>query len=401
VLIFEDQWRIPILILGTGVTALGVQRVLGRRGLQYYTCDGTDRDVRRSRWYRPLPAGCPAPEESELPAWLESLDLESAVLIPCSDQWAVAVADLPDALRTRFRASVAPSPLLRQLVDKRAFLRTVVDLDIPHPWTMEIVEPSDLDRVDPARFGRAFLKPADSQSFMLERGVKALHVASPAEARSELDRCAGGGAGFLLQEYVPGPASNHVFVDGFVDAKGVCRVLFARRRLRMYPVDFGNSSFMRSVDRAEVSEAVESIRRLVLSLGYRGPFSAEFKQDERDGIFRILEVNARAWWYVEFAAQCGVDVCALSYLDALGADVPSIDEYAVGVPCVYPYYDYFACQALLREGRLTRRSWLRSWLGSRQPVFQWADPWPALRGGMEVGAGLLRKRARRAFGFLP
>jgi len=46
-------------------------------------------------------------------------------------------------------------------------------------------------------------------------------------------------------------------------------------------------------------------------------FSAEFKFDERDGLFKILEVNARPWWYVDFAARCGVDVCRMAYRDAL------------------------------------------------------------------------------------
>lgn len=398
---FRDEFRTPVLILGTGVTALGVQRVLGRRGVPYYSCDGTDHKVSRSKWYRPLPAEWGSPPEGDLSVWLESLELERAVLLPCSDHWALEVAELPESLRPRFPASVAPPEVIRRLIDKFAFHETVVSLGIPHPWSTEILDPADLDGLDPDRFERAFLKPRDSQQFMLTAGVKALTVSSPDEARAELERCEHSGTDFLLQEYVPGPASNHVFVDGFVDAKGVCRVLFARRRLRMYPVDFGNSSFMRSVPVAEVDGAAVTLRRLLAEIGYRGPFSAEFKQDERDGVFRILEVNARFWWYVEFAAQCGVDVCTLSYLDALGAEVPSIEEYTNGKGCVYPYYDFFACRELIREGRTSRRSCLRSLGNSTQPVFQWSDPWPALSEGAEVVGGRLQKGLLRALGRRP
>ena len=35
--------------------------------------------------------------------------------------------------------------------------------------------------------------------------------------------------------------------------------------------------------------------------------------------FKILEINARPWWYVELASRCGVDVCTMSYRDAFGS----------------------------------------------------------------------------------
>ena len=58
---------------------------------------------------------------------------------------------------------------------------------------------------------------------------------------------------------------------------------------------------------------------------YRGIFSAEFKRDPRDGLFKLLEVNARPWWFVDFAVRCGVDVCRMAYDDALGREVPPLD----------------------------------------------------------------------------
>ncbi len=93
----------------------------------------------------------------------------------------------------------------------------------------------------------------------------------------------------------------------------------------MFPLDFGNSTCMVSVAADEVAPAVASVERLLAHVGYRGIFSAEFKYDERDGLFKILEVNARPWWYVEFTARCGVDVCTLAYRDALGEAVGAGD----------------------------------------------------------------------------
>jgi len=208
------------------------------------------------------------------------------------------------------------------------------------------------------------------------------------DAQGRLATAIGENFEMLLQEYIPGPPTSHYFIDGFVDRDGVCRARFARRRLRMSPPDFGNSTLMVSVPLDDVGQAAEVLDALFADIRYRGIFSAEFKRDERDGLFKLIEVNARPWWYVEFAAQCGVNVCALALQDALGRPVGTISSYAVGRVCVYPYHDLSAARAERAAGRLGALEWLRSWIGPYQPVFKWSDPIPAAR---EV-AGMLRRR---------
>ena len=74
---------------------------------------------------------------------------------------------------------------------------------------------------------------------------------------------------------------------------------------------------------------------LLARVNYRGIFSAEFKRDARDGQYRILEVNTRAWTYVEFASRCGVNVCEMAWQDALGLPVTAASpSYPVGAGCV-------------------------------------------------------------------
>ena len=91
---------------------------------------------------------------------------------------------------------------------------------------------------------------------------------------------------------------------------------------------------MQSVPLSEVAPAAESLTALLDRLAYRGVFSAEFKKDSRDGQFKILEINARPWWYVEFASRCGVDVCTMSYRDALDLPVTSVTDYQAGRRCM-------------------------------------------------------------------
>ena len=382
--------RTTVLALGSGITLLGVLRALSRSSVRVLALPDADRATRRSRWYRSAPAKLSGLGAERLAERLEALK-PGTVLIPCSDFWARTIAALPPEVRARYPASIAPLSALETLVDKSRFRDTLERLGLPHPTTRVITAVADLDDVPDTIFQSSFLKPAHSQQFFARFGVKAFRITDKAGAQARLEECTANGLEMMLQEYIPGPPSNHYFIDGFIDRGGVVRALFARRRLRMSPPDFGNSTFQVSVALSETGDAAETLKTLLADIGYRGIFSAEFKRDARDGEFNLIEVNARPWWYVDFAARCGVNVCEMAIRDALGKPVESLSGYAVGRRCVFPYYDLQAVRDERAAGRLGVLGWASSWLGPYQPVFRWSDPLPAIG---EVAA-ILGDRIRR------
>jgi predicted ATP-grasp superfamily ATP-dependent carboligase len=385
------------LVLGSGFTALGVLRNLAAAGVVAHLVIDAPDLTKSSRWYRPPPgAEGKKPTPGTLATFLEGLAIDRAVLVPCSDHWTVAAAGLPAALIHRFPRSLPTPSALVTLTDKAAFGDFCARAGIPRPDTWLIDHPEALGDLPEAAFRNAFLKPRDSQAFVARVGVKALHVADRADAIRLATHYAAKGFKLILQRYVAGPASNHYFVDGFVDRQGDDSAVFVRRRLRMYPTDFGNSSYMVSVPPAEATPAVESVRRALAQLDYRGVFSAEFKRDADDGVFRVLEINARPWWYVRFAAQCGMNLCGRAYADALGQSPPPATAYRVGRGCMHVHYDYFACRELLRTGQVSRRSWLWSWLTSHKAAFEWNDPLPACVDVARILGRALRNRLLHA-----
>jgi len=369
---------------------LGVLRALSRRNVDVLALPDADLATRRSRWYRAAPKSLSAMKPEMLADRLKALPVNT-VLMPCSDIWVRTVAALPADVRTRYPASVPSPSAIDILVDKSRFRNTLERLKLPHPATRVMASLSDLDNAPDSALESSFLKPAHSQQFFGRFGVKAFRISDAAGGRARLAECIGAGFQMMLQEYIPGPPSNHYFIDGFMDSGGVLRALFARRRLRMSPPDFGNSNFQVSVALSEAGDTVATLKKLFADIGYRGIFSAEFKRDARDGEFNLIEVNARPWWYVDFAARCGVNVCEMAIRDALGQSVESISTYAVGRHCVFPYYDLQAVREERAAGRLGLLGWASSWLGPYQPVFRWADPLPAVG---EVAA-LLRQRIRK------
>jgi D-aspartate ligase len=198
------------------------------------------------------------------------------------------------------------------------------------------------------------------------------------EAEEHLEACLGVGLPMVLQEFVPGPATGHVFVDGFVDRSGIVRARLARRRLRPYPHELGNSSSGISIAPAEVAESVAALEKLLVSLPYRGIFSAEFKQDEESGVYKLLEINCRPFWYVDFARRCGVNLCLMAYRDALGAPVRTVDEYRVGLPFGFAMVEVRALLDQSRRGTVTRGALASGLLRMTKLPFRFDDPGPAL-----------------------
>jgi predicted ATP-grasp superfamily ATP-dependent carboligase len=385
-------YAVPLILLGDGITVLGALRACGSAGIPVLAAANSAL-LRRSRQYRSAAWLTPLSDrDADLNDVLKQAPIERAVLLPCSDRWLDQVSALPESTLARFPAPIPEASVVRRVVNKASLAQLVDQLSLaaPRTWSLDRL-PTDL----PADlWSAAFLKPDDSHAFQARFGKKAEWTRSVEEAVQRAGDLLHAGFTVELQEYIPGPPANHLFVDGYAhDGRPVA--VFLRRRERMFPPDFGNSTAMRSVPPDDAPAALAAVSRLLSHLRYRGIFSAEFKQDARDGRYCLIEVNARPWWYIEFAERCGVPVCELAYRDGLGLPLPEAPgPYQVGRRCVYPYYDVDA-HRLRHPGRVRWvMPWLAATLGAWQPVFRFTDPGPAVGAVWEAVIRRLRRTGR-------
>src|SRR3954447_12567386 len=393
----------PALVFGGHITGLAVTRALGRERIPLFVAGGNRSPIRRPPWFSPLQAESPGddPSGERLAAFLEELPLERAVIFPCTDTWANAAADLPPAVAERFPAVVPTTEVVGILTAKDRFAAAAGEHGMPIPRTLAVEGPAVLDGFADDELPAFFLKPVDSQQFNTRYGVKGLQLTDRAGAASTIERLAREGVPMLLQEFIPGPATAHVFLDGYVDRRGVTRACLARRRLRMHPPELGNSTLSVSIPIDEVAPARDALLALFAGLGFHGLFDAEFKWDARDGTFKALEVNSRPWWQFEIAHAVGLPLAAMAYHDALGRHVPAPATYRTGRVWVHPTPDVRAWWAGRAAGGAAGPSPVRAWFGGGNAIFAWDDPGPALeeagrliRRGAALSAGRLRARRR-------
>ena len=373
--------RPPVLIFGAHLAALGVLRVLARHGITAYVADDTTNVVVHSRWYRPAERTlAETSDPAVLAAYLRSLDLPTAVLIACSDRWALAVSGLPADLGERFPASIAPHESVEWFVDKDRFRELVDELDIPRPRTIPIREPGDLALASDEDLTRGFLKPTESQLHNRRFRTKGFFVESREEAIELVEQARTAGITFMLQEWIPGETSNTVIIDGFVDRHGEIRALMARRRVRMDPPRLANTSCDVTISLSELDACLPAVRTLLEATRYRGIFMIEFKFDERDGQYKIIELNARPFWLVGHVERAGVDLPLRGYLDAQELDVPMLASYQIGRYGMYEFLDASAIRRAILSGRRPDGPVLRPWLFGDKALFWWSDPMPAISG---------------------
>lgn len=392
-----DGGRVPAIVMGRGPTALGILRCLQMAGIPAYVACPAGDHVTRSRWYRPTPGPHAWDGSMGADAWdvLRNMPLAQAVLIAGADDAALWLADMPhSALGARFRVSTGSRQSQEIFQDKSRFAALLEAEGIPHPPTFRIDSVADIDAIPFESLDRVFLKPVNSQKFSDVTGVKGMWVKRKDEIYDAWQRLHEQGFRLIVQEYVPGASADHYFVDGFREASGAFTGLFARRRLRISPPDFGNSSYCESIPIDTLQDAVDNLAVLLAAVDYRGIFSAEFKRDSRDGQYRILEVNTRAWTYVEFAARCGVNVCEMAWQDALGLPVTVASrDYVAGAGCVDLHKDIGTVWAQDAKVRGSMPGILRQWTRAHYHSFRFDDPSP----GLSVVRDVFARRLRRCF----
>ena len=152
--------------------------------------------------------------------------------------------------------------------------------------------------------------------------------------------------------------------------------MFARRRLRMFPLDFGNSTYMVSIPLRKCPDQ-RSLRKISAHLRLSRHSFGRIQAGPRDGVYKLLEINSRVWWFVEFTGRCGIDMCSMWYRDALDLPLEDIKTYALGAKFVHAYYDFHAIRALWRQANRDPVSRIQ-FVQCARALLQLDRPMPAL-----------------------
>jgi predicted ATP-grasp superfamily ATP-dependent carboligase len=377
-LIKEDMPAAFVLQMGTN--GLGVTRSLGREGVRVVGVDFDPRALGFSSRYC-QPVLCPEPIRDPggvVEVLIEEADRfkEKPVLYPSTDAFVLLLSRNRKVLEDHFRFAISPDDIIEGLMDKRRLYDWAEKVGTPYPQILCPNNLSDLEGMKDRILYPAFIKPCYSHLWAKRYNNKGFVVNNYREVVERFNSIFPSGLDAMIQTIVQGPESNIVTVSTYIGRKGEPLGAFVHQKIRQCPKDFGVGSLTKSIhDDNLSSEALRFFR----GIGYRGIGSLEFKRDERDGKFRLIELNARPWLPNVQATYSGINFPLIQYLDLLERRVEPIRDYKDGVRWFDSIGDLESYWAYRKSGSLSFGDWVRSWLGSEcHARFAWDDIRPSL-----------------------
>lgn len=306
------------VVVGGDYQGLGIARSLGRHNVPICIIDD-EQSIARFSKYTTRSVRVPSlREESEtVEALLDTgrrLNLQGWVLYPTRDETVAAISRHRKELAQIYRVPTPDWKAIQWAWDKRNTYQLAEQLGIPAPrrWYISSVEDlADIDVVFPVA-----IKPAIKEHFFYATKAKAWRANNLAELKELFGQAAQhvGAAEVIVQELIPGDGQQQFSYCAFYKQDRPIASMVVRRA-RQHPVEFGRASTF--VKTTEIPLLEEMSMRFLKAIDYYGLVEMEYKFDARDGLYKLLDVNARTWGYHSLGCAAGVDFPYLLYADQL------------------------------------------------------------------------------------
>jgi predicted ATP-grasp superfamily ATP-dependent carboligase len=196
--------------------------------------------------------------------------------------------------RLAARGVTVPVPewaVLRRAMDKYAVIEAATALGFPCPATY-----LPRTREDAPELAKRLGYPVVVKPRFTARGRGSRLVADAGELAAAVDRTEATYGMPLLQEWIPGGLDQRISVAVTLDRSGRPITVHARRHVRTVLRSFVSLPCAQA-SCAEMPVVAEAVR-LLQGLGYVGHARVQVKEDPRDGVARLMEINCRPGYRV-------------------------------------------------------------------------------------------------------
>jgi predicted ATP-grasp superfamily ATP-dependent carboligase len=124
----------------------------------------------------------------------------------------------------------------------------------------------------------------------------------------------------VIQDYIPGAGFGFYGLFN----RGELRAMFMHRRIRELPVTGGAST----AAAAYYDERLRDLGvTLMTALKWHGVAMVEMKRDQRDGEYKLMEINPKFWGSLDLSIAAGVNFPYLACRMACDGDVEPVLDY--------------------------------------------------------------------------
>lgn len=251
---------------------------------------------------------------SLLAVWRERL-----MVVPSSDTNLMFLVDHHAALAPYFRLAGgrAFDEARMDVVRKDSAASLLAEARIPIPRTWACLKPSDIhsiaDQVSYPCIYKPVTKDYGQTFYSRHGGLKAIECSEREELVERLAEETSRGFELVVQEKVEF-RSNEEEIPFYLYSDREFRIRMAATGIKekIQPYPYGTATVLRL---SWHEELLPIAQRVVEALSWRGILMIEFIRDATDGVWKVIEVNARPWLCVDFYRRSGMNFLDLLYRD--------------------------------------------------------------------------------------
>ncbi|MDD5370494.1 MAG: hypothetical protein PHQ40_15535, partial [Anaerolineaceae bacterium] len=366
-------------ILSAYPAGLGVIRALRPHGVPLIVGYDSPKEIgRKSKFIQEL-LRLPSPEDLEA-AYIDAL-LKAAhrepgdILIPTSDATLAAVSRNKPLLQEKYQVACPDWSVVEQFIDKKHTAALAEAVGVPAPQTLLPRRLEDIEEWAPRLHFPCLAKPSQVHLFSRHFPRKMTRVENLDELLQAYREAQAIGVELMIQEYIPGEDALGANYNAYY-WEGKPLVEFTAHKIRNAPPEMGSPCVLVS---QKIPAVVELGRKILGAVGYSGYACTEFKLDPRDGVYKLMEVNARPNLSTSLAVRCGINFPWLQYQHLAEGILPQAQDFETGIFWIDISRDLGYRLVNFGREHLTVNQFLAPYFQRHVfAVFDGSDPYPAL-----------------------
>ncbi|MDD2337622.1 MAG: hypothetical protein PHD01_13715 [Geobacteraceae bacterium] len=301
------------LVIYTHIVGLAVIRALGKMGVPVYALSYSENEMGLYSKYVKGRVKVPDPRKNEedfISRLIELSDeFKGSLLIPTDDYTVVVLSKNKELLQPHYVVAVEDWAIVQKLIEKQYTYELARSWGIPSPLTFVVNSCDEFRAVLHQLTYPCLIKPCEGHTFFDHFKVKMFKIENEDDLLARYSQIEPLGFKVMIQELIPGDDTqgvnyNSYFVNGAPIAE------FTAKKVRLEPPFLGSP-------RVLVSKAIPEIlgngRLLLQKLNYNGFSCMEFKKDQRNGVYKLMEVNCRNNLSGLLAVTCGINFPWIQY----------------------------------------------------------------------------------------
>ncbi len=301
------------VIIEGHVQGLSNTRSLGEADIPVYVVDKTNCIARYSKYCHKY-FHCPDFHTDDFADFLIELarneNIQDWILIPSNDHAVYTISKHRERLQKFYKVITPHLDIINKIYDKSKLFDIAENLNIPIPVTQYIKYTQEningnlnFPVITKGRYGLSFFK-AIGKKVLISNNQKELRInLKIIEDKIGIDKS-------ITQEVIPYNGNNHTVSYTAFCEDGKVKTYWMGEKLREHPLPYGTATYARSIN---IEECHRYSIPLLRAINYTGVCEVEYLFDPRDKQYKLIEINARTWLWVDLARKSGVNFPLIIY----------------------------------------------------------------------------------------